>query len=103
MQPDMETEMETTLDGIRDIKIYQNRKGYRFSVDALLLYSFVNINMQLLQTRNRFRDHRSVAGQSIQLQKSLVGLRVFVQPGQKNIIMNGLQDSQSCACRHIKI
>ncbi|MEC4676141.1 MAG: tRNA1(Val) (adenine(37)-N6)-methyltransferase [Nitrospirota bacterium] len=35
--------METTLDGIRDIKLYQNRKGYRFSVDALLLYSFVNV------------------------------------------------------------
>lgn len=35
--------METTLDGIRDIKLYQNKKGYRFSVDALLLYSFVNV------------------------------------------------------------
>ncbi len=34
--------METTLDHIRDIKIYQSRNGYRFSVDALLLYSFVN-------------------------------------------------------------
>lgn len=35
--------MEITLDGIRDIKIYQNRYGYRFSIDALLLYSYVNI------------------------------------------------------------
>lgn len=35
--------LELTLDSIRDIKVYQNRKGYRFSVDALLLYSFVNI------------------------------------------------------------
>lgn len=35
--------METTLDSIRDIKIYQPRRGYRFSVDALLLYSFVDI------------------------------------------------------------
>lgn len=34
---------ELTLDSIRDIKAYQNRKGYRFSVDALLLYSFVNL------------------------------------------------------------
>jgi tRNA1Val (adenine37-N6)-methyltransferase len=33
----------TTLDGIRDIKILQNREGYRFSVDPLLLYSFVNV------------------------------------------------------------
>lgn len=30
----------TTLDFLRDIKIHQNRKGYRFSVDALLLASF---------------------------------------------------------------
>lgn len=35
--------MDITLDTIRDIKIYQNKKGYRFSVDALLLYSFVNL------------------------------------------------------------
>ncbi len=35
--------MEITLDSIRDVKLYQARDGYRFSVDALLLYSFVNI------------------------------------------------------------
>ena len=35
--------MELTLDTIRDIRIYQNKKGYRFSVDALILYSFVNL------------------------------------------------------------
>ena len=29
-----------TLDFLRDIKVQQNRKGYRFSVDALLLSSF---------------------------------------------------------------
>lgn len=33
--------MEITLDYIRDVKIYQSKSGYRFSVDALLLYSFV--------------------------------------------------------------
>jgi len=32
-----------TLDSIRDIKLYQSVNGYRFSVDALLLYSFVNV------------------------------------------------------------
>lgn len=35
--------MEITLDSIRDIKLYQSKKGYRFSVDALLLYDFVNL------------------------------------------------------------
>ena len=34
---------EITLDSIRDIRLYQSRTGYRFSVDALLLYSFVNV------------------------------------------------------------
>lgn len=34
---------EITLDSIRDIQLYQSRNGYRFSVDALLLYSFVNV------------------------------------------------------------
>ncbi|MCL5062491.1 MAG: tRNA1(Val) (adenine(37)-N6)-methyltransferase [Nitrospirae bacterium] len=32
-----------TLDTIRDIQIYQNKNGYRFSVDALLLFSFINL------------------------------------------------------------
>lgn len=35
--------MDSTLDTIRNIKIYQSKNGYRFSVDALLLYSFVNL------------------------------------------------------------
>lgn len=35
--------MEITLDSIRDIKLYQPKNGYRFSVDALLLYDFVNL------------------------------------------------------------
>ncbi len=32
-----------TLDSIRDIKIYQSKKGYRFSVDSLLLFSFIRL------------------------------------------------------------
>ncbi len=34
---------DLTLDGLRDVRVYQSRTGYRFSVDALLLSSFVNI------------------------------------------------------------
>jgi tRNA1Val (adenine37-N6)-methyltransferase len=34
---------DITLDSIRDIRIYQSKTGYRFSVDALLLFDFVNI------------------------------------------------------------
>lgn len=36
-------EKSETLDGIRDIRLFQKKKGYRFSVDALLLFSFVRI------------------------------------------------------------
>ncbi|MCL5023971.1 MAG: tRNA1(Val) (adenine(37)-N6)-methyltransferase [Nitrospirae bacterium] len=35
--------MELTLDHIRDVKIYQSKNGYRFSVDPLLLSHFVNM------------------------------------------------------------
>ncbi|MEW6416638.1 MAG: tRNA1(Val) (adenine(37)-N6)-methyltransferase [Nitrospirota bacterium] len=35
--------MDTTLDSIRDIRLYQSRTGYRFSVDSLLLYDFVSL------------------------------------------------------------
>jgi len=35
--------MEVTLDSIRDLRLYQSRLGYRFSVDSLLLYNFINL------------------------------------------------------------
>ena len=35
--------MDVTLDSIRDVSLYQSKRGYRFSVDSLLLYSFVNL------------------------------------------------------------
>ncbi len=36
--------MTLTLDSIRDIKLYQRERGYRFSMDALLLFDFVRLN-----------------------------------------------------------
>jgi tRNA1Val (adenine37-N6)-methyltransferase len=35
--------MDITLDTIRDLQLYQSATGYRFSVDSLLLFSFVNL------------------------------------------------------------
>ncbi len=35
--------MDVTLDSISNIKLFQSKKGYRFSVDALLLSDFVNL------------------------------------------------------------
>src|SRR5574340_109473 len=96
MRTDMESEMETTLDGIRDIKIYQNKKGYRFSVDALLLYSFVNVrhayNIADLGTGSGIiglllgRKYSEAKVLLVELQESLYGL------AQKNIVMNGLEE-----------
>lgn len=35
--------MDVTFDSIRDIRLYQSKMGYRFSVDSVLLYSFINL------------------------------------------------------------
>lgn len=88
--------METTLDSIRDIKLYQPKKGYRFSVDALLLFSFVN-----LKTVKRIIDlgagsgiiglllakkYREAEVTLIELQEGLYGL------SKKNILLNNLDN-----------
>ncbi len=87
--------MNLTLDTIRDIKLYQNKKGYRFSVDALLLYSFVN-----LQRAYRIADVGAGSGivgillakkyhdsevALIEIQNSLAGL------AEKNITLNKVE------------
>jgi len=35
--------MDVTLDSIRDIQLFQFKAGYRFSVDALLLFNFIHL------------------------------------------------------------
>jgi len=102
----MQTDMETTLDGIRDIKVYQNRKGYRFSVDALLLYSFVNVkhadNIADLGTGSGIiglllgRKYSDAKVMLVELQESLYSL------AEKNIIMNGLEDRVEVVLADIK-
>jgi tRNA1Val (adenine37-N6)-methyltransferase len=85
-----------TLDYIRDIQVYQNIEGYRFSVDALLLYSFVNtpraskiidlgagsgiIGMLLA------KKYENAEVYLVEVQKALVSL------SEKNVILNNLQD-----------
>ncbi len=39
--------MTFTLDSIRDIRLYQRERGYRFSLDALLLFDFVRKNSKI--------------------------------------------------------
>ncbi len=88
--------MKTSLDGLRDIKVYQNTEGYRFSVDALLLYSFVNVKyvreiadlgagsgiIGLLLAR-KYAAARVLL---VELQESLYRL------AERNIALNGLGD-----------
>jgi tRNA1Val (adenine37-N6)-methyltransferase len=98
--------MEITLDGIRDIKLYQGKYGYRFSIDALLLYSFVNVK----------HAHDIVdlgAGSGIiglLLAKKYTGAQVLLVELQeslhrlagKNIKMNGLEDRVNAILADIK-
>ncbi|RJQ42056.1 MAG: tRNA1(Val) (adenine(37)-N6)-methyltransferase [Nitrospiraceae bacterium] len=87
--------MELTLDTIRDIKLYQNKRGYRFSVDALLLSSFVN-----LKRAEKIADIGAGSGiigillakryqeaeiTLIELQKSLAEL------AERNVVLNNLE------------
>lgn len=101
--------METTLDGIRDIKIYQNRDGYRFSVDAVLLYSFADMryarNIADLGTGSGIiglllaRKYPKARVTLVELQESLYSLAV------KNIVINHLEDRVTAVLsdiRHLK-
>jgi|MudIll2142460700_1097286.scaffolds.fasta_scaffold249674_1 tRNA1Val (adenine37-N6)-methyltransferase len=91
----MGSDTETTLDGIRDVKVYQNRQGYRFSIDALLLSSFVNVrhaeNIADLGTGSGIiglllaRKYPRAKVLLVELQKSLYAL------AEKNIVLNNME------------
>ncbi len=90
------SDRDTTLDGVRDIRVYQHRCGYRFSVDALLLYSFVKVRhacaivdlgagsgiIGLLLAR-KFEEAKVLL---VELQEGLYRL------ARKNIELNGLAE-----------
>ncbi len=98
--------MTVTLDGIRDIKLYQNRDGYRFSVDAVLLYAFVTVKhakkivdlgagsgvIGLLLAKKYTRASVLL----VELQKSLFTI------AEKNIIINALENRVSALCSDIR-
>ncbi len=98
--------METTLDGIRDIKLYQNRKGYRFSVDALLLYSFVNV-----KNAGNIIDLGAGSGViGLLLAKKYTGAKVLLlelqeslfRLAERNIRINNLQENVHAILSDIK-
>lgn len=100
---------EITLDGIRDIKVYQNREGYRFSVDAVLLSAFVNMRharqIADLGTGSGIiglllaRKYTGAKITLVELQQSLYRLAV------RNIAMNDLSgrvEAVLCDIRQVK-
>ena len=88
--------MEITFDSIRDIRLYQSKMGYRFSVDSLLLYSF--INLKKVNTIADLGAGTGIVGMLLakkypeakvtlfEIQDSLVAL------AEKNIIQNRMED-----------
>lgn len=99
--------METTLDGLRDIRVYQNRDGYRFSVDALLLYAFADVryahHIADLGTGSGIiglllaRKYPGAKVLLIELQKSLLNL------AQRNIALNALEERVTAELADIKL
>lgn len=98
--------METTLDGIRDVKVYQNKVGYRFSVDAVLLYSFADMRYARriadLGTGSGIiglllaRKYSTARVTLVELQKSLFSL------AERNIIINHLEDRVTAVLSDIR-
>ncbi|TAN42745.1 MAG: tRNA1(Val) (adenine(37)-N6)-methyltransferase [Nitrospirae bacterium] len=98
--------MPTTLDYIRDLKLYQNRSGYRFSVDALLLYAFVHMKhvhcAADLGTGSGIiglliaKKYRKAKVLLVELQESLALL------AEENIRLNGLHDRVSLVSADIR-
>lgn len=88
--------MELTLDSIKDIKLFQPKTGYRFSVDALLLEDFISAKrlgngielgtgsgvISILLTK-KFKNIKIVA---VEIQKSLA------QCAMKNVSLNQLDE-----------
>ncbi|MEW6162643.1 MAG: tRNA1(Val) (adenine(37)-N6)-methyltransferase [Nitrospirota bacterium] len=72
--------MDVTLDSIRDIRLYQPKRGYRFSADALLLYDFVN-----LKNVRRIADLGAGSG--------IVGILLAKTYPDAEIILFEIQDS----------
>ena len=99
-------EMETTLDGIRDVKVFQHKNGYRFSVDALLLSSFVHMKhverVADLGTGSGIiglllaRKYPAAQILLVELQESLYAL------AERNILLNEMEDRVKVLLADIK-
>ncbi len=88
--------MDITFDSIRDIRLYQSKVGYRFSVDSLLLYSF--INLKKVNTIADLGAGTGIVGMLLAKKYPEAQVTLFeIQDGlvalaEKNIIQNRLED-----------
>jgi tRNA1Val (adenine37-N6)-methyltransferase len=88
--------MDITFDSIRDIRLYQSKLGYRFSVDSLLLYSF--INLKKVNTIADLGAGTGIVGMLLAKKYPEAKVTLFeIQDGlvtlaEKNIIQNRLED-----------
>jgi len=97
---------DETLDSIRDIRLFQSKKGYRFSVDALLLEDFI--------PSGRFKKGIELgAGSgiiSILLSKRLKGAKItaveiqssLAKRAERNVKLNGLDKKIEILNKDIK-
>jgi len=88
--------MDITLDSIRDIKVFQSKKGYRFSVDALLLFDFVNLKK--VKGIGDLGAGSGIVGILLAKKYSDAGVTLFeIQDNlaalaEKNVALNNLKD-----------
>ncbi len=88
--------METTLDSIKNVELFQSKKGYRFSVDALLLEDFISV-----KDSSMVMEFGSGSGIiSLLLAKRLAKIKIIAveiqkslaEYANKNVRLNGLDD-----------
>jgi tRNA1Val (adenine37-N6)-methyltransferase len=98
--------VDFTLDSIKDIKLFQPKTGYRFSVDALLLEDFINVKrpgngielgtgsgiISILLAK-RLKNIKIIA---VEIQKSLA------QCAKRNVELNSLDDRIEVLTEDIK-
>ncbi len=102
----MKPKPNETLDSIKDIRLFQAKKGYRFSVDALLLENF--ISAKRLEKGIELGTGSGII--SILLSKRIKGSRITAVEIQKslaeragrNISLNSLDDRIEILSKDIK-
>ena len=106
MKTDLKSGADETLDSIKDIRLFQAKNGYRFSVDALLLEDFISAKrlgkgmdlgagsgiVSILLAKRR-KDTKII---SVEIQESLA------ERAKRNVRLNRLDDRIEILSRDIK-